>query len=635
MRTFRHVIADDICTIHVPEHEEDLVPFEEFLNTNHPYLSYDTEATGLNIYSPGHELRLVQIGNKTDAWVVRVDRFIEFIRKIFYQRRNFIAHNATFDALVLDKHLQIPVEVLLPRTWDTKIMAHLADPRGRDEGGVGLDLKNLCAKHVDPNAPDGERELTKVFNSFGWKKSNGWARISIDHAAYLIYAGLDVILTSRLFEKLMPVAEQYPELCKLEHKLQYQLTLLRRKGMLLDTRYIDHLIIDLHNEYIDNCDIAYDLGVESVHSPDQVSRQLITMGETLTATTDGGALQVDRAVLEPLADVNRQFERINAREPNPLADAVLHAKRARKWSESYATAFLNLRDTRDRIHPVINSLQARTARMSISDPPLQQLPASNWTIRRAFIADPDMVMISCDYQAIEMRVLAALSGDWTMKNAIAQGHDLHSFTAEAIYGKGFTKQQRKIAKNVGFGKVYGGGAASVARLTGADIDGVKSAMVAYDQTFPGIRRYSQQLIRQAKQGLLEVVTPIGRRLPLDEHRVYAATNYIVQSTARDILAKAVLRAFDAGLGEYLLLPVHDELLGQAPVDQAEEIVKNLGEVMATEFKGVEIATSPSVIGRSWGTAYGAPEMLPLDLPVRRERRLREGQWAQESLDLEL
>lgn len=634
VRTFRYVVAGDTCLINVPETDDDLVACEEFLDRVGPgFLAYDTETTGLNIFSPGHELRLVQIGTAREAWVLRLDRFIEFIRKLFRQRRNFIAHNATYDALVIDQHLGIPIEHLLGRTWDTKILAHLADPRGRDEGGIGLDLKNLCATHVDPLATDGERELVKVFNSFGWTKRTGWARIAIDHAAYLIYAGLDVILTSRLFEKLYPLAQVYPELCKMEHKLQYLIALMRRKGMLLDTHYVDRLVIELHNDYVHYCDLAFDFGVESVHANDQVAKQLVAMGEELTAVTPGGALQVDRAVLEPLADLNKQFERVNVREPNPLADAVLRAKRADKWNESYARAFVELRDADNRIHPVINSLQARTARMSINSPPLQQLPSSDWRVRRAFIPDPGMVMIACDYQAIEMRILAALSGDWTMKNAIASGHDLHSFTAEKIYGPDFTNQQRKVAKNVGFGKVYGGGSESVARLTGADPEGVKAAMIAYDKTFPGIRRYSQQLIKRAKAGLLEVVTPIGRRLPLDPDRLYACTNYMVQSTARDVLAQAIIRAYEAGLGEYLLLPVHDELIGQAPTEDADQIVTELGKVMTTTFQGVELTTSPSVVGASWGAAYKAPAVLPMDLPERKERKLREGQWAQETLDL--
>lgn len=626
MRTFRHVVAGEVCEIHVPEHDDDLDQFYRFLEQDNRFLAYDTETTGLDLFAPGHKLRLFQIGNSTEAWVLRTDKFADACRRALHMKRTFIAHNAPYDAMVIDRHLEIKVESLLPKTWDTKIMAHLLDPRSQEEGGVGLGLKPLSAVYIDPEAPDTQAGLTKVFNYFGWTKKTGWARIAIDHAQYLIYAGLDVILTHRLFERLYSMAMQYPDLCKMEHRLQYLLTLLMRKGMRVDVAWAQMLELDLHNEYVDYCDIALDYGVDSVHSPEQVASALVAMGEELDERTLLGALKVDKAVLEPLADLDRFFNRVGVREPNPLADAVMRAKRAKKWSESYVNAFLEWRDSGDRLHPTINSLQARTARMSVSNPPLQQLPASDVRVRRAFIADPGWVMISSDYKQVEMRVLAALSNDWTMRDAIARGEDLHSFTALRVFGPGFTDKQKKIAKNIGFGKVYGGGAAGVARLTGAEEGAVREAMLAYDATFPGIKRFSQKLMREAKQGIKEVVTPIGRRLPLDEDRLYAATNYVVQSTARDLLAQAVIRLFEAGLGDYILLPVHDEILGQAPEKDAEEIVNEISTVMTCDFQGVKIASDAEVLGVSW-----TPGVMPLELPVRREQRLRAGQWEQATL----
>lgn len=646
MRTLHHRVAGTECLIKVPEQETDLRDLDAFLARGDQFLAIDTESTGLDLFSTRHRLRLLQVGNETEAWVLRTDLFADACRQLLRQPRNWIAHNAPFDALTIERHLGIPLELLLPRIWDTKILAHLADPRGRDEGGIGLGLKQLCAYHVDPDAPDTTEDLTAVFNSFGWTKKTGWARIAIDHLTYNLYAGLDVILTSRLFRRLYSVAENLSELSKFEHRLQYLLTLLQRKGMLIDVPYVERLIIDLHNEYVDHCDIAMDLGVDNVNSVQQVAAQLVAMGEVLTERTEKGALKGDKAILTELADLDRQWHRIGAREPNPLADAVLRARRASKWSTAYAQAALKGLDANGRLHPTINSLQARTARMSITNPALQQLPASDWRIRRCFVPDPGWAMISVDYKAVEMRVLAALANDWTMKDAIQRGLDLHSFTAAAVAGiqmDEFLKllkagdknahQQRKVAKSVGFGKVYGGGAATISRQTGADRDAVTVALKAYDRTFPGIRRYSTQLVNSAKQGLLEVVTPIGRRLPLDEDRLYAATNYMVQSTARDLLAKAVIRLFEAGLGDYLLLPVHDELLGQAPAEDAEAIVNEIGTVMCSTFQGVEILTSPKVLGPSWGHGYDAPESLPEELPIRRERRVREGQWVQGGLDL--
>lgn len=646
MRSYRYVVAGELCEINFPETEDDMAGFEAFVAQGDRFLAFDTESTGLDLFSADHKLRLVQIGNSTTAWVLRVDRFAEHIKHFLRLPRNLSAHNAPFDALTVDRHLGVKVEELLSKIWDTKICAHLLDPRSREEGGIGLGLKEQCAVHIDPQAPDTQADLTKVFNGFGWTKAQGWARIPIEHMTYVIYAGLDVILDHRLLMKQMPAIQINSDLCRMEHKLQYLLTLMRRRGMLLDVPYLERLAIELHNEYVEQQDLAFDLGVESIFANEQVAKALLAMGEDLTATTASGNIQVDRAVLLPLADVNTNWERLHVREPNPLAEAILKGKRARKWMEAYALGCMKWKDGNDRIHPSINSLQARTARMSINDPALQQLPSSDWKIRRAFIPDPGYLMIAADYKAVEMRVLAALSGDWTMRTAIANDEDLHDFTATRVFGPQFTKKQRKIAKNIGFGKVYGGGAAGVARLTGAPEEDIKVAMEAYDRTFPGIKRYSRKLIREAQGGIAEVITPAGRRLPLDTDRLYAATNYIVQSTARDLLAQAIIRLFDAGLGEYLLIPVHDELVGQAPAESAEEIIKEIGSIMETDFMGVRIASSaevvgteivtkygkdPALIGKNWGVAYGAFDPLPIEMPVRKERRMKAGTWLQESL----
>jgi DNA polymerase I len=635
MRVSRHYVAGDECLIHFLETDADLLEFDEFLARGDQVLGLDTETSGLDLFVAGHQLRLVQFGNATEAWVLRADKFADAIIQVLRSGRRFVAHNASYDLLVLDRHLGVSLEDLMPRVFDTRIMAHLLDPRGKEEGGIGLDLKSLSALYVDSSAPDTQEDLTGVFNAFGWTKRSGWSRISIDHSTYVLYAGLDAILVCRLFQAISRAISSFGALSRFEHQLQYLLAILMRKGMPLDVPYVERLEIELLNEYVDYCDIAADLGLENVNSPNQVAQMLLSMGEKLTERTPEGNLKVDRAVLSVLADLDRQWERIGAREPNPVAEAVMRAKRAGKWAEAYAGAFLEHRDPQDRLHPTIRSLQARTGRMSVANPPLQQLPSGEkeWRVRRAFVPDPGHVMIACDYQAVEMRVLAALSNELTMQSAISQGVDLHSFTAERVFGEGFTKQHRKIAKAVGFGKVYGGGATTISRQTGADISSVRQALRAYDQTFPGIKRYAWKLAERAKHGKREVVTPIGRHLPLDEERIYAATNYVVQSTSRDLLAQAVIRLFEKGLGDYLLLPIHDELLGQAPEADAEDVVHEIGRVMECSFQGVAILSSPAVVGASWGSAYGAPAVLP-DVPLeRKERRLRAGKWAQESLEL--
>jgi DNA polymerase-1 len=329
------------------------------------------------------------------------------------------------------------------------------------------------------------------------------------------------------------------------------------------------------------------------------------MGELLTETTASGAIKVDKAVLLALADQDLRWHKLGVRTPNPLAEAVLRSKRAGKWRSAYVETFLDTVDGEGRIHPHINTLQARTGRMSITRPALQTLPSSDFMIRRAMLADEGHVIVSCDFAAVEMRVLAALADVKNMKRAIREGADLHDFTASLIWGPDFTKEHRKIGKGIGFGKVYGGGAETIARQTGADEDTVRAALRQYDRVYPEIRKFSQREQRAARANGMVTETVTGRRLPLDRDRTYAVVNYQVQSAARDVLGQAMIEMEHAGLLPYLRLPIHDEVVASAPKGEAEEIARAIEKCMTMDLFGVRIDAEAEIGGRSWGSLYGA------------------------------
>lgn len=609
MQTFTYTLAGSEVEIFFPESRRELVGFDRFLSNGDKILGLDTETTGLAVYTRDFRTRLVQIGNDREAWVLRADLFAGEIKKALRQPRYFTVHNAPYDLQVIDRTLGVPIEELGPRVFDTRILSHLLDPRNKAEGGTGHRLKDLSEIYVDPTAPDTEKDLHEVFRrDYKATKETGWAVIDIDHPTYVLYAGLDPILSTRLFHEIAPLVKDLglDHLSQFEHHLQMLLAIMQRKGLQIDVDYTRRLREELLAEAEINAKRAAKYGVENINSTAQVAAALQGMGEELRETTPTGNPKVSKEVLLPLADLDREWERIGAREPNPLADSILRAKRGEKYATTYASAFLDLRDENDRIHPTIGGLQARTARMSVSSPPLQQLPSKEWRIRRAIIADPGQSIIASDYQAVEMRVLAALADVRRMKEALANGEDLHAFTARLVYGDDFTPFQRGLMKGVGFGKVYGGGATTLSRQSGAPLDAVRLAISEYDRVYPEIRRFGKRLQSRAEYGKREVITPSGRHLPLDRDRLYAATNYIVQSTARDLLAQGIVDVFDAGLGDHLLLPVHDELIGQAPTPDAEEVIREIGLLMGSTFQGVPIVSDPEVYGPSWGHGYGAP-----------------------------
>ncbi|MFE7315158.1 DNA polymerase [Streptomyces sp. NPDC057555] len=613
MQTYRHSVAGETVAVHVPQDARDLDGFRDWVRTANARgpIALDTETTGLGIYGRSFALRTVQLGDERTAWVIHWERGGPFRHAALWALEvieRFRIHNAGYDWLVLDRHAGVPLESLAPRTTDTRLLAGLVDPRQPQEGGVGAGLKTLSAHYVDPSAPDTQGDLTAVFRSLGLTKTTGWAGIPLQHPMFNLYAGLDVILTSRIAPVLSAELERLGVrnvLVQYEHELARICAVMQRRGLVLDEDYTRTLSNTLRQEEDEYATIAARYGVENVNSTAQIAAALVGMGETLTERTASGALKVDKSVLAALADMSLQWERLNGRTPNPLADAVLRSKRAGKWRSTYADTFLEAADDEGRIHPAIHSMAARTGRMAITRPALQTLPSSDQMVRRALLAEPGHVMISCDFAAVEMRVLAALADVKRMKEAIRDGQDLHDFTARLVFGEGFTKAHRTLCKGVGFGKVYGGGASTIARQTGAPISDVQRAIAAYDQVYPEIKRMSSRWQREAFQNGMVHVSATGRRLPLDRDRIYAVVNYACQSAARDVLGQSLLNIEAAGVLDTLRLPIHDEVLASVPANEADEVAREIERCMTFELFGVPIEASAEIGKRSWGSLYGA------------------------------
>jgi DNA polymerase-1 len=616
VKVYPYEIAGELVTVKVPETREDLSEFQEWFmraNAAGP-IALDTETTGLDIYSPGYRLRTIQFGDRRTAWVILYELGGPFVTAALGALRRgnrFQIHNAPFDWAVIDRHAGVAIESLAPRTIDTRLKAGLVDPRQPQEGGRGTALKPLSAYYVDPSAPDTQGDLTAVFRSLKLTKATGWAGIPLDHPTYLLYAGLDVLLTARLdieLDRELAALDVRPRLVQYEHEIARICAVMQRKGMVLDVEYTRILDESLQAEAAEFELRAQRYGVTNVNAPAQLREALAGMGEEWGADeiTATGALKVDKAVLHRFADLDFQTgKRLNARTPNPLAEAIIRSKRAGKWRSAYTQTFLDTMDAEGRVHAFVNSMQARTGRMSITRPALQTLPSGDAMIRRALLAEEGHVIVSTDFAAVELRVLAALGDVKNMKRAITAGEDLHSFTARMVFGEDFTPKHRKISKGIAFGKVYGGGAATISRQTGAPIEDVRRAMAAYDRVYPEIRRMSNAWQREAYETGMVHVSVTGRRLPLDRDRTYAVVNYGVQSAARDCLGQSLINLEEAGLLEYMRLPIHDEVLCSVPEAEASDYAREIERCMTFDLYGVPIEAEAEIGKRSWGSLYGA------------------------------
>ncbi|WIC89490.1 DNA polymerase I [Microbacterium phage BAjuniper] len=621
MRTLTHVVAGDTCWINIPETEADLVDFDDFMahNAGAP-LALDTETTGLHVFGRAFGIRLVQVGNSRTAWVLRSDLFGRRIEEAVRRHARWLLHNAAFDLQALNKVYGITIEEMTPKVVDTIILSKLVAPHRRG----GHKLKPLSEEHVDPQALDTADGLTAHFNRLGFTKDNGWRLIDITDELYNRYAGLDVIYTARLYEVLREKVRELllSVLAQFEHTIQAYLNLMRRRGMRVDAGYAARQREEFLREGEEHLRIVREqYGVENLNSTKQVEAALLRSGAQLVERNKTG-FKVGKEVLLPLAGYDEYWNPIEGFEnPNPLAEHIALGKRADRFANAYLGKFLDLMDDEGRIHTNITGLEARTSRMAASDPPVQQLPAGDWKVRRALVADPGQLIISADYAQIEMRIVAELANIRKMKEAILNGLDLHGYTAELAYGPGYTKQNRTHMKGAGFGIIYGGGAKGLAPKLGITVAQATAVVRAYNRVYPEIKRYSNKLQRDAKANGMVLRSPTGRILALDRDRTYAAINYMIQSTAADVLKNALEALFTAGLGDHLLMPVHDELIAQAPEREAEDVARAIRETMRTEVGGMPLDSDGVVYGFSWGHGpdYHPPGKSALDTPLFTER----------------
>lgn len=625
MREFSFKVCGDPIPVHVPERPEDLDPFYDWIKeraSRGDRVAVDSEGKGLKILNgePGY-VRVIQMGTADVAYNIPIELGGEFFaaaRWALETLPSIVGHNwHGFDALAMHKTFDLDYDMLCDKATDTYLLAKLVDPRKEMEGGIGSGLKPLSSHFIDPNAADTQGDLTAVFRSLGLTKATGWAGIDLFHPVYQAYAGGDVVLTSRLLPKLIAELDRLgirQMLRDYEHQIAKICGRMTIPGLIVDVPYTEALSSRLDDEAAAGAAEAARYGVEKIGSPKQLIEAFAAMGETWRPgeRTDGGALAVNKQVLARFADINHQTgERLNVRTPNPLAEAVIKAKRAAKWKSAYADHFLSDRDADNRVHHNIRTMEARTGRMSVTNPAVQTLPSGDWMIRRCFLAEEGHVFVSTDFDSVELNVLAALADVTKMKEAIHRGEKLHKTTARLVFGEDYSDKQYKIAKMGNFLTVYGGGLDALEKQSGADRSVLETFFAEFNRAYPEVKRFGKALQREAYQNGMVVWSATGRRMPLDRDRTFAATNYAVQSAARDCLGKALIRMEDAGLTEYLRLVVHDEAIASVPAEDAEEVGRAIGECMTFSLKGVPITASPEVGKRSWASLYGAPDGLSL------------------------
>ena len=552
--------------------------------------------------SPWHgRLRLVQVGDGMTGWSIPWDQW----KGVFYEAMNkfdgpLVCHNIAFEAKWFD--IQSEFEMPWHRAHDTMIMAKVIDPLGTGA------LKKLTQQYVDPTAAALQSVLDYGLTDNGWT----WGTVPINYQPYWSYGALDTVLTMRLFEQFWEKCapgRPYSQAYELEMNTRRIATKMELSGARLDLDYSKKKyqeLIDYTEQVSAWAKQSYDL---SIGSNPQLVRTFEKLGAEITELTPSGQKSASK-------DQMKRLTIDGDAEVKQLADTTLKYRQALKVANTYFLNFIN--DNVDGfVHPSINTMGARTGRMSIQNPALQTLPKGDDTVRRAFLPkDDDHVIITSDLDQVEFRMFSSLSQDPNLISlfnlADATGSDPFTEIGREIYqdpSMQKSDKRRALIKGVVYGRLYGAGVAKQALTAGVPEEQMRLVSNEFDVRFPGMQAFQKAVEQRGTERLNAegqgyVTTWTGRRIPCDDDRVYTLVNYLIQGGAAEVFKSNLVKLDQADLTDLLIVPVHDEIVLNAPRKDAEEI-KQLVRKCMTTTEGWAVPLTADADGplENWGSKY--------------------------------
>lgn len=476
-------------------------------------------------------------------------------------------------------------------------------------------LNSVATRHgMDDVARVYLSHLTTTFEQVAGKgaKQKTFNQIDIETAGH--YAAEDAHVTYRLYEVLERKLKEIPELSGILHNIEMPvasvLTSMEENGIELDLKFLDQLSVDfantiqnLENQIIEIAGESFNVG-----SPKQVGEVLFDKlglkGGKKTAT---GQYSTSEAVLEKI--------------DHPITQLIIEYRGLTKLRSTYTEALVKqANNDTHRVHTSYHQALTATGRLSSTDPNLQNIPIREEIgrqIRKAFIAPKGRVLLAADYSQIELRLMAHFSQDEALVDAFKNGQDVHRRTASEVLGvalENVTSDQRRQAKAVNFGLLYGMSEFGLIRQLGFTREESQNYIKQYFHRYPGIYEYMQRTRQVAlEQGFVETIT--GRRLytpDIDARNMMvrkgaerAAINAPLQGSAAEIIKMAMIEV-DKILPKdqaKLLLQVHDELVfevDEAVADQVAEQIKDVMQKVVTLSVPLEVEVGQ---GKNWGEAH--------------------------------
>ena len=532
------------------------------------------------------QLPLLEVLAKLKAWLenplkLKVGQHIKYDRHVFANQgievRGY-AHDTMLQSYVLEVHK--------PHSLTSLALRHV--------GRTGLTYEDMCGKGVH-QISFAQVDVEKA-SEYSCEDSDQcldvhgvlWPRIQADAKLRAIY-DIEIATSEALFR-------------------------IERNGVLIDgptlaaqSQALGQRILQLETE-------AYEIAGQpfNLSSPKQLGEIFFDkLGLPVIKKTATGARSTDEEVLEKLA------------EDYPLPARILEHRSLSKLKGTYTDKLAQMALPRTgRVHTHYAQAVAVTGRLSSNDPNLQNIPirtAEGRKVREAFVAPAGSFIASADYSQIELRIMAHLSGDEALLKAFHQGLDVHKATAAEVFGltpDQVSSEQRRYAKTINFGLIYGMSAFGLAKALGIDNGAAKNYIERYFQRFAGVKRYMDETREQAKsQGYVETV--FGRRLYLPEINSpngprragaeRAAINAPMQGTAADLI-KLSMMAVQAGIDKEqrkskVIMQVHDELVFEVPEDEVEWLKVTVPKWMA-EVATLKVPLLAEVgVGLNWDQAH--------------------------------
>ena len=447
-------------------------------------------------------------------------------------------------------------------------------------------------------------------------KQISFAQVKLDVATD--YAAEDADITLRLYNVLSPLLKEKPIQEKLLEDLEYPLvhvlSRVEQNGAKIDKKKLANHSKELSEKIDELSSAAFKIAGEefNLDSPKQLLEILYEkLGLPVLKKTPKGQPSTNEDTLQRLSE---EYE---------LPKIILQYRTLAKLKSTYTDSLINIENSMTkRIHTSYQQAVTSTGRLSSTEPNLQNIPiktAEGRRIREAFVPEKGNILISADYSQIELRIMAHLSDDKNLTNAFNNDIDVHSSTAAEVFGvsiEDVSQDQRRSAKAINFGLMYGMSAFGLTRQLGIPRGEAQEYLDTYFARYTGVRDYMDNIKAKAKEDKF-VETIMGRRLYLNEINAAnglrrqaaerAAINAPLQGSAADIIKKAMLDIDQLLQNEMqevkMIMQVHDELVFECPKDNADTVMQKMKETME---KTVELnipLIAEAAIGSNWNEAH--------------------------------